>query len=377
MCGARSQDNRYINRQREFNKIFHYFNRKIYARRGLIFSSGRYGAYIKIHLVLSEAEIEAWRASEETQDASYRFPRRSEFSKSLHVDSMEDSRALAIDNSQAVHPKKKLIDDFLQHDIWNEDNSMDSGLQKRINELLMKEEEEQDWEEGSKNEFTGAELIEKEKQRIISKKVCAIRFDSEVSIVQSSNEFNHSPDSMSRRQRIGTALIAPITKMLFKEEKAMSRQDTFERKESTSKMTDLKASLLLGETESDFQTVIEFEPNQAKSVRHRISAFGLDKLKISTELPMPRVSEQPNEEIGGGHGDGGSYVGKTVGDTYQDPQHMVEVEIKDNMEPEPEKDEEIQKEDDEDYESADFYSVADFHTVENMSVATKTNAKNR
>jgi hypothetical protein len=47
-CGARSQNLRYKQRQKDFNKIFRAFNRKWFNMRGVSWQAGEFGAYIMI-----------------------------------------------------------------------------------------------------------------------------------------------------------------------------------------------------------------------------------------------------------------------------------------------------------------------------------------
>ena len=113
--GARSQNNRYVRRQRDFNKILFYLNRRQFAKRGIVFSSGKYGAYLVIKLRLENAELIAQQVRDSMGDDDTRPFRKTEFSKSLLLEPLDESKT-----DESEDSRKNLIDDFMQRDMWKE-----------------------------------------------------------------------------------------------------------------------------------------------------------------------------------------------------------------------------------------------------------------
>lgn len=379
VCGARRQHNRYIKRQRDFDKIFKYFNRKSFAKRGVYFSAGLYGAYIKIRLKLSEAEKAALKSLTEAEDALSSFPRRSEFSKSLLLDSLDDSRGTTLQN---LDVPKNLIDDFLQRDFWNEEAARDPALIQKINDLLIKEEEDLEWGEGDKNETTGAELIEKEKQRLYGQQPSRNTvYQSETSIAPSKYKdhfpkdreiLEASPSSMTpaKYQRFGSAAMdsLPLTNKL--QEVKSSHKPSYDCDASMSKVSDLKESLLNDDTDSDFHTVLEYEPGSTtKSIRHRDTHFGL---KSKIEVILPRVTERPNEETTVIQDEEMPYPRSLHHKSHQyEPSYKDKSIDKPDLQTQDATALETEQNNSVDLDEMEFYSAADFNTVENMSVAPR------
>ena len=53
--GATAQAKRYATREKDFNKIFQYFNKKVFLNKGVALESGKYGAYILVNLVAAKS----------------------------------------------------------------------------------------------------------------------------------------------------------------------------------------------------------------------------------------------------------------------------------------------------------------------------------
>lgn len=105
LYGARSQNKRYLARQRQFNKILRYFNEQYFNKKGITIRSGRFGAYLVIR-VWSEEDLKAIKlkrsneskeTSSQSTDEGMRCGRKSEFSKSLLIEPFDTSSNLDLD----------------------------------------------------------------------------------------------------------------------------------------------------------------------------------------------------------------------------------------------------------------------------------------
>lgn len=57
--GARAQTQRYRSREADFNKIFAYFNKKVFLAKGVSLECGRFGAYIKVNLLTTDSRFQS------------------------------------------------------------------------------------------------------------------------------------------------------------------------------------------------------------------------------------------------------------------------------------------------------------------------------
>lgn len=364
--GARSQNNRYVGRQRDFNKILFYLNRRQFSKRGIVFSSGKYGAYLVIKLRLGNAELLAQQVRDSIGDEDTRVFRKTEFSKSLLIESLDESK---FDESE--DSRKNLMDDFMQRDLWREDGAIDEVLRLRINELLLKEEADLDWEAQDKtDEFTGptgAELIEQEKAKIINQ----IRCDS-----SSSNSPSKNNTSTPKRYELES-------KDIFEEKKSPIDQNLRNRNQSSflynGKLPDslnetsinpkpravtrrrfdtfvtaggLNEPLLIGDSASDFHTVVDFDKLTVGHTTHNQNYVA--------SLPIPEThtedrltSSYPVDDIM--HGEG--VKESCHGDTENDDKFEDGCINDDDLE---------------------FHSVIDMQTVDNRSfVSAETNTRSK
>lgn len=364
--GARSQNNRYVGRQRDFNKILFYLNRRQFSKRGIVFSSGKYGAYLVIKLRLGNAELLAQQVRDSIGYEDTRVFRKTEFSKSLLIEPLDESK---IDESE--DSRKNLMDDFMQRDLWREDGAIDEVLRLRINELLLKEEADLDWEAQDKtDEFTGptgAELIELEKTKIINQ----IRCDS-----SSSN--SPSKNNTSTPKRYGLE-----SKDIFEEKESPIDQNLRNRKQlsfpyngkSQDSLNDtsinpkpravtrrrfdtfvtaggLNEPLLIGDSAADFHTVVDFD-------KLTVGHATLNQNYVAS-LPIPEThtedrltSSYPVDDIM--HSEG---VRESChGDTENDDKFEYGCINDDDLE---------------------FHSVVDMQTVDNRSfVSAETNTRSK
>lgn len=364
--GARSQNKRYVRRQRDFNKILFYLNRQQFSKRGIVFSSGKYGAYLVIKLRLGNAELLAQQVRDSIADEDTRPFRKTEFSKSLLIEPLDDSK-----NDESEDSRKNLMDDFMQRDLWREDGAIDEVLRLRINELLLKEEADLDWEAQDKTDEctgpTGAELIEQEKAKIINQ----IRSDSSSSKSPSKNntstpirygleskdtfEEKQSPIDQNLRNRNQTSLPFNAKSPDSLNDTSINpnpRAVTRRRFDTFVTAGGLNEPLLIGDSASDFHTVVEFDK---LTVGHTtVNQKYLPSLPIpETRIEDRLTSSHPVDDIMHGQGVRESSHGDTENEDKIDDGDMMDDEL-------------------------EFHSVVDMQTVDNRSfVSAETNTRSK
>lgn len=278
-----------------------------FKSRGLNFISGPYGAYFLIHIKASVGDqvVQAVRDSLVRDEYDHRLFRNSEFSRSLLLEPLEDSKNL---QESPSYDSRLLIDRFLQRDLWDEEGELSPGIKNQLNRLLLKDEEGLEWnikQDRDSGGETGAELIEKEKQRLLKQKMKQMKGSRQLEISLQSSTPTPDFDGMRFRTDSGQTQNASAKKvesskrfsnLQLNNSRPRVREDSF----ATS---DLNEPLVKIGSSSEFHTVVEYESAKLEGlsddpiteVKSPLAIREARKASLAY-LNLPQVAEKIAEE---------------------------------------------------------------------------------